>query len=370
MNGAQRALVEEVIRESFDMYSFPMVLKYRLNKTFGNYLPIGAPYEFAIFTLVGRAIQEEWVEELIYALLSERPKNSKLLSLAMELKISFDAYADKPGNNIAGREALENLVNGDPEMNPEQLIQGISRTKRCVCRIEYADEQGRRKWGTGFLVGKDLVLSNYHVFEDIIKNKQLASGVVCKFDYEVRGDGKSINQGTDIEIDQSDPVLAYSSYCDYDVSGTNSINVDWPAESLDYALVRLKTPVGDLPFGSNFTNAATAGIPVEKRGWISASDEEIPLFDGSHMIIIQHPDKLPVKIAFGFSKVRGTDDNKRRVRYEINTLPGSSGSPCFDHKFNWAAMHNMGDPSWNPSYNQGIPAKQIVNDLKRKGISI
>jgi hypothetical protein len=33
-------------------------------------------------------------------------------------------------------------------------------------------------------------------------------------------------------------------------------------------------------------------------------------------------------------------------------------------------MHNMGDPSWNATYNQGIPAAAIVADLSQKGINL
>jgi hypothetical protein len=114
------------------------------------------------------------------------------------------------------------------------------------------------------------------------------------------------------------------------------------------------------------------GTPMSQatRGWIKPPDPPANLFSGGHIIIVQHPEGSPQKVAFGFSQSEGTDSGKIRLRYQVNTLKGSSGSPCFNEKFEWIALHNMGDPNWNPKYNQGVVAGRIVDDLKLKGISI
>ena len=88
---------------------------------------------------------------------------------------------------------------------------------------------------------------------------------------------------------------------------------------------------------------------------------------GANIIIIQHPDKKPMKVAIGLGEIMGSDSQRQRVRYSLNTMEGSSGSPCFDDNFDWIALHNMGDPNYYPAYNQGIVALRIMEDLAKKG---
>lgn len=43
------------------------------------------------------------------------------------------------------------------------------------------------------------------------------------------------------------------------------------------------------------------------------------------------------------------------IRYRTNTLPGSSGSPCFSQGWDLVALHHNGDPEfWTPTYNAAI----------------
>ena len=51
------------------------------------------------------------------------------------------------------------------------------------------------QYGTGFLVGPDMLISNYHVFEGVIRFPHLANQVECKFDYELDEKGSAINSG-------------------------------------------------------------------------------------------------------------------------------------------------------------------------------
>ncbi len=54
-----------------------------------------------------------------------------------------------------------------------------------------------------------------------------------------------------------------------------------------------------------------------------------------------------------------------RVRYEVNTEGGSSGSPCFDHGWRLVTLHHLGGPprAENPklsAWNQGVPVRTIA----------
>jgi hypothetical protein len=62
--------------------------------------------------------------------------------------------------------------------------------------------------------------------------------------------------------------------------------------------------------------------------------------------------------------------NRTRVRYRVNTEPGSSGSPCFDRNWDIVALHHAGayKDDAKDRFNQGIPIGRIVADLRSQGI--
>jgi hypothetical protein len=59
------------------------------------------------------------------------------------------------------------------------------------------------------------------------------------------------------------------------------------------------------------------------------------------------------------------------VRHRTNTEKGSSGSPCFDLKWNLLALHQCGNPADNPGglarWNQAIPFDTVVALIRRRG---
>src|SRR5262249_22647698 len=128
---------------------------------------------------------------------------------------------------------------------------------------------------------------------------------------------------------------------------------------LDYALIRLASPVGDSP-----GQTGTA-----KRGWVSVSATPPVVQPNDILFIVQHPNGEPLKLAVGAVLERNRSGT--RVRYDANTQPGSSGSPCFDAKLDLIALHHAGDPAWKhpPRYNQGIPIERIVDQLADRRIS-
>ena len=62
--------------------------------------------------------------------------------------------------------------------------------------------------------------------------------------------------------------------------------------------------------------------------------------------------------------IQQTNANGTRIRYATNTLPGSSGSPCFTLDWIPVALHHYGDPSFGGAkYNQGVPLSAIARRL-------
>jgi hypothetical protein len=361
LNGRHIGQLRDIIEQHYSITDLDQLLLIRLEKRLDNYAPTGGIRQKA-FTLINQANMEGWEADLVDALIAERPRIKLLHDFACEVDYTFHLEDSITGTKL-NRSGLQSMVNADPLFDPAMVLQGIADKRRTVARIEIMATG--TSYGTGFLVGPDLLLTNYHVLETLITAPAKVNNIKVRFDYEVSPDGHTVNGGTEIGLSAANPVIAYSPYTEWDKNGIKNIDdIIWPEQSLDYALVRLSEEIGKQSFGVGAVNASS-----EKRGWITPGAAG-PINAGSHLIIFQHPDRQPVKISFGLNRVLGCDQNNRRVRHQVNTLNGSSGSPCFDHRFNWVAMHNMGDPSWNATYNQGIPAAAIVADLSQKGINL
>ena len=219
-----------------------------------------------------------------------------------------------------------------------------------VCRIDI----GAAAKGTGFLVGPDLVLTNYHVLTSVIAGQEAPAGVQCVFDFKRLRDG-TVNQGRAVKlagdwlVDKAPPSEAES-------ADRPDALLPTPNE-LDFALIRLAEPFGRSPVAT-----AAAG----PRGWVRLPGIQPPLPDGAPMIIVQHPNSEPISLALDTNAVQGLNANGTRVRYATNTDSGSSGSPCFDFDWSLVALHHMGDPNWrNPTYNEGVPIGLIADRIAR-----
>ena len=200
----------------------------------------------------------------------------------------------------------------------------MAARERAVCRVEFPCETGM---GTGFLVGPDLVMTNYHVLELFIVGSRKPSEICCRFGYQTSGDGQPIDMG-----------VAYALADDWLVASS-------PISDLDYAIVRLRDAA---------SLAAANRLPLKPLAHA---------FDtGESLFLIQHPKAAPLKIASGgVVKADG-----KRVFYLANTLRGSSGSPCFTANWELVALHRSGDDVANV----GVPFSAILTDLKPKNPSI
>lgn len=366
LTGPEKTILKDALVQHYDTFTIKEFTEYRLDKKFVQFAPPFAPSLDTMFwEFVNQFNLKGWHVDLVNAFLAEHPAHEAVLKLAFQLGIGPKFYDSIPANNIdAG--GLQNLLNANPFLDVSVLLKEISRIERCVCRVEIQLNDDTQKWGTGFLVGPDLLLSNYHVFRELIEKPETVKNIICRFDYNVSADGTNIFQGLTYQL-AVNPIIESSPNSPLDVTGSPNLNIAWPTDKLDYALVRLEKPVADETFGIYYGDATSS---ASKRGFISAPAVKPKLFNGGHLFIVQHPEKMPKKIAFGFGMLEGTDDAEQRVRYKVNTLHGSSGSPCFNEKYQWIALHNMGDPLWNPTYNQGIPAFRIIEDLQKKGITL
>jgi len=279
--------------------------------------------------------------ELLGVAWSGAPGNPELKDLAdkyftdpAEILAKFAPLAAAPV--AADHPALEKLiVSRSKLLNLKAFQAGLEQLSGAICTVSAAGAMG-----TGFLVGKRSVLTNYHVVEAAIKAKTAGDQILCAFDFATTG-------SPTVEVRGAQPwLLSSSPYSDSDLSGTGEPTMD----ELDYALITLKSEVepGRKPLA-----------------WPSAP----PIVAQRDFLVIgQHPGGGAAQIAFG--EVVELPGSGLRYRYDVTTEPGSSGSPVLSLDLKLVGLHHAADPANKPKYNQAVSIARILKKLKRERISL
>jgi hypothetical protein len=220
---------------------------------------------------------------------------------------------------LAPVERLESIVSekqAERWRSASFLYQGAQRLK-AVCRIETES----KPLGTGFLIAPNLVLTNYHVVMSVPDEEEAeAKARKLRFRFGFFEEENRKLPGQLALPSTSQPVIiASSGILDY-----------------DFALLHLKEPVGD------------------KLSYLSIEARE--LVPGEDVFILQHPAGWEMQFMGG--TVVGVE--ARRVKYTVNTLSGTSGSPVFDSQWRLVALHSGS----GHEANQGIPMLAILPLIK------
>jgi hypothetical protein len=350
LNGPQSKILRLTILSAFvDATSVDMFLDSELKKPALAVFAGGANTEQQIFNMIRVARAEGWTGDLIAALQSNRPQNPLVRNLPDALRL---ATMDAPPARSKSGLTLEKIVSNGGFADLRFWAEKMVAIGQALCRIEFPTALGTG-YGTGFLVSSDSVLTNYHVVENHIKGKLDPATISCRFDYA--RDAKGLDEGRLVGLAAgSSWIIAQSPYDPADVSGVGSA----AADHLDFALLRLSEAAADHDVGGGARRGTVAvgqlpPVPTEKA----------PIF------IVQHPKGTPMALSIGI--VQGVSENGARIRYDADTLNGSSGSCVFDQRLDLVALHHSGDPcaALRAQYNEGIPMRGIVAMLETKGVS-
>jgi hypothetical protein len=367
VTGADQKSLADALAKAFpNPGALDQMLTARLDEPLNG---ITAPYPLtqATFEVVGYFMAKGHLLRLIAAARASQPDNPALSIVAERFQLATPTPPQLQ---------LEKLVKKTSVPFPVAVWrERLAKREVCVCRIEVPTNAGTA-FGTGFLVGADLVLTNYHVIAPVIAGQagtftkdglsSKSKDVIVRFDYKELDDKTPVNAGVEVRlgddwlVDSSPPSAA-----DLDGSRKTLPTLD----ELDYALLRLVDPVGSLPIALG--KDADAG--AKTRGWIEMPQADWPFAEQASLFIIQHPNGAPMALALDLEAKMEVNANKTRVTYQTGTQPGSSGSPCFNQFWNLVALHHAGDPLYPElapgAYNEGIPIAQIVKRLSEKKLS-
>lgn len=255
---------------------------------------------------------------------------------------------------LQNEKGLETVINSEDNFLDIVLLSGALYCAQAVCRIEGATEE---PLGTGVLIGPDLVLTNQHV----LKSKAHLEGVVARFDYKLVAGVPDRGRVFPVQADF------------YESS---------PESELDYALVKLGSqPLAHLAPQLENAHATIVQLAAlgRHRGYVETVSRLIK--EGDRVNIIQHPNGDPLKVVLTQNYV-AAEMTEKRVQYVADTMPGSSGSPVFNIKWELVALHHSGAPyppdsvgdtlkkAWKGRFrvNEGIPMRAILADFKARGL--
>jgi hypothetical protein len=353
LTGTQKKALREALINAFDQDTLAIMLSDKLDKRL-DLLVKPADFETTVFRLIEKMEQMGWTYRLVLAARESRPDNENMVAVAYRLGVAPLGLPKQP-------ELEAMIVQTNAALDIVQWRTRLGLIEGQVCRVEIASQA----IGTGFLLGKEVVMTNYHVVEPVIKKKAGLgpADIVLRFDYKRLEDGVELSKGKEYRLVTAGDgwLLDQSRYSQIDLEPDPKPGVPGDAE-LDYALLRVDGAPGDEAMGEKQYSDAPS------RGWIKAPEQAYLFEPGTPLFIAQHPEGAPLKLALDTNAVIGF--NGTRVRYRTNTEKGSSGSPVFDQNWNLVALHHSGEPgSLLPTYNEGIPFKLIVDRLVQNGLS-
>lgn len=346
--------VLQALIDGYDPNSLGMMLRLQLGKKLDNIVAAG-PMQQQAFELLNVADREGWDIQLVQAAHRYNPGNIALAKVYEKYGMAPSVSVEKAGQPIAGASTsvfsngLERTIREDnPALNINIWRIRLTELEVRVCRVDINGSAS----GTGFLIAKDLVLTNYHVVMKILDGTHSASSLSCRFDYKILANG-TVQDGIRVSLATGQEIPVYSPCTPAELTIFPDSTLP-TSDQLDFALLRLSRQFGNEPL---------AGPDSPIRGWEVLPKNPVTVMADQGIIIAQHPQGEPMKLAIDTQSVIGPNANETRVRHRTNTEGGSSGSPVFDMLFNLVALHHLGDPAVDgtlPRYNQAVLPLHLI----------
>jgi hypothetical protein len=362
MPGVQFQEVARALTEAFTNRELAEMLRSRPDLRLEEVVA-GKPSCQVVADLLTWAVCQDQEVPLLHAAYRTKPCNPKIREIYQKYGMAPHASVQQAGVPVPNApktvmaEGFEKAVNRlIPSFDLDAWRKKIGCVEGWVCRIKLDQEP----MGTGFLVGPDMLVTNYHVLRPVIEGGLPWSVVACQFDYRILTDGSRYD-GMEVGVASDDCLIDSSAYSPAEGKGRPASELPTPDE-LDYAVVRLERPVGIESLDRQVRTDAMA------RGWAPVPADGPALRPDQPLLIMQHPYSKPLTLALDMQGVIGLNANGTRVRYATHLEPGASGSPCFTLDWTLAALHHYGDPLFgHPCCSQGVPIGMIRDRLVRLG---
>src|SRR6266851_1785875 len=139
-----------------------------------------------VLGVINAVEDRSWTAELLLAALHARPDDLGLQEFARQFGLAYTNHS---------KDALERIIHTAHSMlDVNSWVTRLTQLIPQVCRISYSSGS-KRFSGTGFLVAPDIVMTNFHIMEEIIDRPALAQKVRLTFDFKETLDGVTLSSG-------------------------------------------------------------------------------------------------------------------------------------------------------------------------------
>lgn len=225
------------------------------------------------------------------------------------------------------RVAFERIIRGNELQDINYLARG-TRAARSIGRIIIREPNGRLAgYGTGFLIGRGVLLTNNHV----LQTSEWATRSEVEFEYE-RDEAGTQMPGVKFLLD---PKTLFFTH-----------------EQLDFSVVAV-TP-----------KAINAERDLTEFGFLSLIGGTGKAIEGEWLTIVQHPGGELKQLCVRENQLlkKGPDV----LWYSTDTLGGSSGSPVFNNDWLVVALHHSGVPEMKNGRWQTVDGHDYDERLHRE----
>ena len=231
-----------------------------------------------VIDVMNGAQREGWLLEFIDAARRANPGNEGLAAVAVRVGIT-------PVTATLERKVRQEL----PYLDIVAFRTKLTAIESQVCRVESPGG-----YGTGFLLGPDVLITNHHVLASVIDGTHAPEQVTLRFDYKVLADGTTLNLRHDLSLggrewllDWSPPTLAQS------WGKPAPATAGSPTSTLPWSASRA------LPEISRSTRWSLRPLPVPCRtgSWIRLPEPVPTLAVDDPIFIVEHPEAGPLKLA-------------------------------------------------------------------------
>lgn len=203
---------------------------------------------------------------------------------------------------------LERVISETRDFQFVEFLEMAIWVAKSVGRIVTRLKDGRKSFGTGFMVSPELLITNHHVFPSI----DLAGRSAVEFNFQRDRFGNQLT----VKSFQLDPAKFFLN-----------------DKTLDFALVAVKQDENS---------------KLDLFGWCPLIKDPGKIIATENINIIQHPLGELKQIVIRENRLIDTFQGEENVlQYEADTEPGSSGSPVFNDQWEVVALHHSGVPRRN-----------------------
>jgi hypothetical protein len=287
-----------------------------------SFTDIQGEYEARIQTLLKKAAGKYQLTKFLKKAVERAPENPKLVAIASFVEKYFRFLPTfLPGKSSEKDEFLRNaeakLFKSFTFQNVLEWLDKLDRFRRVVCRIEPQPPMNSKKgYGTGFLVAPDVILTANHIASGIQDRTQgfwddqgRAELVRVRFDCYYGPDGNA-TCGREYKLAPDFKILR--------------------DKELDFAFLKLDS-----------TNGKPGDEIVEGKSRSFATLIGHSFKEDDTLLILQHPDAEPMKLALGPLAEKRLWQ-KDCIAHRVETLRGSSGSPCLTEELKVCGLHIAG----------------------------